>query len=145
MYASITYGNFLSAIIVACNQKKVDKSDYVITLDLTGFKDSTQFKLSNDEYECIDSALCINGKLKFSGNVAEPFSAYITAEDGAYCCPWHDVYQIRYTASLRIAGKMHGKKMSTRYRVRAIPTAFLINPEGIIIAKYVGGGALEKN
>lgn len=34
-------------------------------------------------------------------------------------------------------------KMSALYSVRGIPSSFLINPEGIIIAKNLRGKALE--
>ncbi len=78
----------LSAVVIACNNK-ADKTGYEINLNLTGFKDSTAFKLLDiDKHEFIDSAYIINGKLQFTGKVDEPHSVRIHTIDNKYLILW---------------------------------------------------------
>jgi len=79
----------LSAIIISCNNKKTDNTSYVINLNLTGFKDSTGFKLVNlDKGEIIDTKYLVNGELKFTGKADEPFIARIHTVDNKYLILW---------------------------------------------------------
>jgi peroxiredoxin len=79
----------LSAIITSCNNKKADNTSYVINLNLTGFKDSTEFKLLDlDKAEIIDTKYIINGELKFTGKVDQPFLTRIHTVDFKYLVLW---------------------------------------------------------
>lgn len=79
----------LSAILMACSNKKTDHTSYVINLNLTGFKDSTEFELLDlDKSEIIDTKYLVNGELKFTGKADEPFIARIHTVDNKYLVLW---------------------------------------------------------
>lgn len=79
----------LSAILMACNNKKADNTSYVINLNLTGFKDSTALELIDlDKGEIIDTKYIINGELKFTGKADQPFEAKIRTVEYKYLILW---------------------------------------------------------
>ena len=79
----------LSAILMACNNKKADHTSYVINLNVTGFKDSTAFELIDlNKGEIIDTKYLMNGELKFTGKADEPFTARISTVDNKYLVLW---------------------------------------------------------
>lgn len=74
---------------ISCNEKKKSESEFSVQLNLTGFKDSTEFKLVNlDKGEVIDSTKIYDNKLNFKGQVKEPFSARIHTVDNKYLVLW---------------------------------------------------------
>lgn len=76
-------------LIVSCSSKKNGESNYSVTLSLSGFEDSTMFKLLHlDSLEFIDSAYIVNGKVQFKGTVKEPFTARIHTVDDKYVILW---------------------------------------------------------
>lgn len=60
-------------LTVFCCNIFAQQKKFLITANLSGFKDSTKFYLLNlDSARQIDSAYLIKGKIKFSGHVSEP-------------------------------------------------------------------------
>jgi thiol-disulfide isomerase/thioredoxin len=82
-------------LLFSCKKSTIDENTFIITLNLTGFEDSTRFDLVNlDEGFTLDSAYLIAGKLTFVGNVLEPISARIHTVDNKYLICWIEKGQI---------------------------------------------------
>lgn len=88
--------SILTIVIVSCNAKKGLIDEYIVSLKLEGFEDSTQFQfLQLDKGEFIDSAFIKDGKLQFKGTTKEPFVARIqTTENGKLLVLWVDSSKI---------------------------------------------------
>ncbi len=85
----------LSIAIVSCNTKKELIDDYIISLEVEGFEDSTQVYFFHlDKSEFIDSAFIKDGKLQFKGNTNEPFLARIQTINGKLLLLWVDSSKI---------------------------------------------------
>src|SRR5690606_4791197 len=112
--------SFLALIVISCNRS--DKNDYAVSMILTGFEDSTKFKLLDlDKLEFIDSAYSIDGKLQFKGNVKEPFSARIHTIDDKYIILWIEDKEIRIEGEYKdfLHSKIEGSVLNsvmTKYR-----------------------------
>lgn len=81
--------SIIITVVVSCHQDKHIDSRYIISMELNGFKDSTEFRFLNlDKGEFTDSTYLINGKLQFKGQVEEPYNARIHTIDNKYLVLW---------------------------------------------------------
>jgi peroxiredoxin len=95
----ILYG-ILLLVVISCASRKADENTYSISMNLTGFQDSTKFRvLDLDRLEFVDSAYSFNGKLEFKGYVTEPFNARIHTIDNKYVVLWIEPGDIKIQGS----------------------------------------------
>lgn len=112
----ISLFSFLILAISSCNTKKKLTDEYIISLELDGFEDSTKFQfLHLDKLEFTDSAYIKNGKLQFNGNTKEPFVARIHTIDGKYLILWIDNNNISVKGTYSDFGnsKIEGSPLNT--------------------------------
>jgi len=104
--------------IMSCNEKKKSKPEFSVQLNLTGFKDCTQFKLLDlDKGEFIDSTKIYGNRLNFKGNVKEPFSAQIHTIDNKYLMLWIENGEIEVQGDFQDFGNsaIKGTPLNTVY------------------------------
>lgn len=112
----ISLFSFLILAISSCNTEKKLSDEYIISLELDGFEDSTKFQfLHLDKLEFTDSAYIKNGKLQFKGNTKEPFVARIHTIDGKYLILWIDNNNISVKGTYSDFGnsKIEGSPLNT--------------------------------
>jgi len=108
----------ISITTLSCNEKKKSESGFSVQLNLTGFKDSTEFKLLDlDKGEFIDSTKIYDNKLNFKGNVKEPFSARIHTIDNKYLILWIENGEIEVQGDFKDFGNsaIKGTPLNTVY------------------------------
>jgi len=103
---------------MSCNEKKKSESEFSVQLNLTGFKDSTEFKLLDlDKGEFIDSTKIYDNRLNFKGNAQEPFNARIHTIDNKYLILWIENGEIEVQGDFKDFGNsaIKGTPLNTVY------------------------------